>query len=116
MVGKVLKSEILQRAKAARRRFLEVPFQKLILPTATSAVSGLPNVVRGVIDLSFEESAGWVIIDYKTDRVAASSITTAAEHYRPQVQTYAVAWHEMLGQPVHETGLYFTHVDTYVRL
>jgi ATP-dependent helicase/nuclease subunit A len=69
-----------------------------------------------VIDLALHEAAGWVIVDYKTDRIAAGQAAMAVAHYRPQVETYARCWREMLGQPVHECGLYFTHIDKYERL
>ena len=80
------------------------------------AGSGLPTIIRGVIDLAFLEPPGWVIVDYKTDRIAADQLPAAVEHYRPQVEIYANAWREMLNQPVSECGLYFTHVDTYSKL
>jgi ATP-dependent helicase/nuclease subunit A len=116
MVQQVLRSNVLRRARAASRYLVEVPFQKLVPAGAPRAVGGLPTIVRGVIDLAFFEPPGWVIVDYKTDRIAATQVTAAAEHYRAQVETYADAWQEMLGQSVHERGLYFTHLDTYVRL
>lgn len=116
MVKQVLRSDILRRARAAKRHLVEVPFQKLVPAGAPHAVSGLPTIVRGVIDLAFHETPGWVIVDYKTDRIATGQMPAAAEHYRAQVETYADAWQEMVGHPVHEHGLYFTHLDTYVRL
>lgn len=116
MVEKVLKSDVLRRAKAASRHLIEVPFQQLAAAGTLRSLGGLPTIVRGVIDLAFYEPPGWVIVDYKTDRIAVSQLPVAVEHYRPQVETYAHAWREMLGQPVSECGLYFTHVDTYAKL
>jgi ATP-dependent helicase/nuclease subunit A len=116
MVERVLRSDILRRARAASRHLVEVPFQRLFPASATRVKGGLPTIIRGVIDLAFLELSGWVIVDYKTDRIAASQLAAAVEHYRAQVETYAESWAEMLGQPVHEHGLYFTHLDTYVRL
>ena len=116
MVNKVLRSDVLRRARAADQHLVEVPFQTLRPADGPGTVGGLPTIVRGVIDLAFHEPAGWVIVDYKTDRIAASQVSFAAEHYRAQVETYANTWHEMLNQPVQERGLYFTHIDKYVRL
>jgi ATP-dependent helicase/nuclease subunit A len=116
LVLRVLGSKILRRAKAASRHLVEIPFQKLIPASAPNAVGGLPTVLRGVIDLAFFEPAGWVIVDYKTDRIETGQLPATIDRYRAQVGTYADAWHEMLGQPVHERGLYFTHVDSYVKL
>jgi ATP-dependent helicase/nuclease subunit A len=116
MVKKVIRSNILRRARSASQHLVEVPFQKLVPAGAARAASGLPTVVRGVIDLAFREATGWVIVDYKTDRIATGQLPAAIDRYRAQVGTYADAWGEMLGHPVHECGLYFTHVDSYVRL
>lgn len=116
VVGQVLKSDILQRAKATNRYLVEVPFQQLLPAGSARAVDGLPTIVRGVIDLAFWEEPGWVIVDYKTDRIAPGQLPNAAEHYRSQVATYAEIWSEIVRQPIHEFGLYFTHVDRYVRL
>jgi ATP-dependent helicase/nuclease subunit A len=116
MVNQVLRSDVLRRARSAEQYLVEVPFQKLVPAGGPGAVDGLPTIVRGVIDLAFHEQAGWVIVDYKTDRIGSSQVPVAVEHYRAQVDTYAHTWHEMLNQPVHERGLYFTHIDRYVRL
>ena len=71
-------------------------------------------LVRGVIDLAFEESDGWVIVDYKTDRATGQQLEKLAETYRPQVTVYRTAWAQILQQPVKEVGLYFTHANRYV--
>lgn len=71
---------------------------------------------RGAIDLAFFEGGGWVIVDYKTDRVTESSVGDKVEYYRPQVQGYAEAWASVVNEPVIESGLYFTSLDRYRRL
>jgi ATP-dependent helicase/nuclease subunit A len=116
LVGKVLNSDVLRRAKAARQYLVEVPFQKLVPAGAPTSVDGLPTLVRGVIDLAFREVPGWVIVDYKTDRIAASHAKNAVDHYRRQVESYADAWRDMVKEPIHEIGLYFTHLDKYIAL
>ena len=57
-----------------------------------------------------------MIVDYKTDRIETGRLPAAVQHYRPQVETYAAAWEEMVGEPVHERGLYFTHVNAYATI
>jgi ATP-dependent exoDNAse (exonuclease V) beta subunit len=56
----------------------EVP---ITLPT------GDDTLVEGVIDLAFEEPAGWTIIDFKTDEELIKSSTV----YGRQVGLYAMA-------------------------
>jgi ATP-dependent helicase/nuclease subunit A len=69
-------------------------------------------VLRGVIDLVFEETDGWVIVDYKTDDRTGTPVETLVDRYAPQVRAYAQAWEE-LGLQVHEVGLFFVHSGAY---
>lgn len=111
-VKSVLESPILQRAGAGSQRLAEVPFEMWREPAAPE--TGLPTLVRGVIDLAFLESTGWVIVDYKTDAVAPKAVPQLVEHYRDQVRLYREAWQSITGETVKEAGLYFTRVDEYV--
>ena len=54
---------------ASQQRLVEVPFHTLLAPGDPSK-GDIPTLLRGVIDLVFLEEPGWVIVDYKTDRVA----------------------------------------------
>jgi len=89
---------IWQRARRSRRRLTEVPFQVL------EQGEPHPTVVRGVIDLVFEEAQGWVLVDYKTDRIGDDLQAFALRH-APQVRLYAEAWRRCTEQPVKELGL-----------
>jgi ATP-dependent exoDNAse (exonuclease V) beta subunit len=73
-------------------------------------------VLRGVIDLAFRETAGWVIVDYKSERVDRSAIPALAKYYRPQLESYARVWRQIVKAPVVECGLFFTHTGEYVPL
>jgi ATP-dependent helicase/nuclease subunit A len=110
-VRTVARSEVWRRASGSPTRLTEVPIQAL-----SPAPADLPTIVRGVIDLAFREEGGWVIVDYKTDAFAESRLPAKTEQYRPQVETYAALWEEIVAEPVTEKGLYFTHLDAYVRL
>ena len=105
-VRHVMESALWQRAYSSRQRFAELPF--VVLDAGDGAL------VRGVIDLAFEESDGWVIVDYKTDRATGRQLEKLVETYRPQVTAYRTAWAQILQRPVKEVGLYFTHADRYV--
>jgi len=111
-VERVITSEVWQRARKADRCLPEVP---LAMPVgAAESGNGLPTVLRGVIDLVFLESAGWVIVDYKSERVEASDIPALVAYYKPQIEAYAKAWEKVVGQSVVESGLFFTHTGKYV--
>ncbi|MCP4815321.1 MAG: PD-(D/E)XK nuclease family protein, partial [Planctomycetaceae bacterium] len=79
VVQSVLKSDIWQRAQASAKRLVEVPFEHCL--DASDSETGLPTLVRGVIDLIFQEDDGWVIVDYKTDAVTDSSVDKLVDHY-----------------------------------
>jgi ATP-dependent helicase/nuclease subunit A len=108
----VMESAVWQRATVSPQRLVEVPFQTLLASDGTSP-SGLPTLLRGVIDLVFLEERGWVIVDYKTDRVSPAAIPALTEHYSPQVRTYASVWQALTGHEVHEAALFFVHSNCY---
>jgi len=91
-------SALWQRARRARRHLTEVPFQVL------EPGEPHPTVVRGVIDLVFDEGDGWVVVDYKTD-LAAGDLPQLARRHAPQLQLYADAWTRCTREPVKEVGL-----------
>jgi ATP-dependent helicase/nuclease subunit A len=113
-VRTVMASALWRRARAASVRLVETPFQ--LQRTDDRATDGVPTLLSGVIDLVFREADGWVLADYKTDAVPASKLRQLAASYQPQVALYADVWQQLTGETVKETGLYFTHLDRYVRL
>jgi ATP-dependent exoDNAse (exonuclease V) beta subunit len=109
-VRSVMASEIWRRAMNSTQRLVETPFQIM------KSTDGSPDaLLRGVIDLTFREHAGWVIVDYKTDRRPESELRSLVERYQEQVRLYAESWASITGEPVCEIGLYFTHLGRYVR-
>ncbi len=113
-VERVVASDLWKRACGAERCLVEAPLA-ISVPAAES-LNRLPTVLRGVIDLVFLESAGWVIVDYKSERVEASEIPALVAYYKPQIKAYAKAWEKAVGQSVVECGLFFTHTGAYVPL
>ena len=110
-VASVIKSDVWSRAQAASRCYSELPME-----TYTENESGIPQLIRGVIDLIFEEDGGWVIVDYKTDDVTEEQIDSAVEYYQSQLETYAKFWTEITGFQVSELGLYLTRLNCYVSI
>jgi ATP-dependent helicase/nuclease subunit A len=110
-VRSVSRSQLWRRALASPRRLTEVPFQLLL---DDGQGSRTPTLVRGSIDLAFEEDDGFVIADYKTDRAAAHGLDGLASRYAPQVRLYARCFERITGREVKECGLYFLEPGAYV--
>jgi ATP-dependent exoDNAse (exonuclease V) beta subunit len=65
-------------------------------------------VLDGFIDLCFEDGAGLVVVDYKTDRVDdLSEIEVLAERYELQAAAYALGLGAAVGKPVSRCVLVF---------
>jgi ATP-dependent exoDNAse (exonuclease V) beta subunit len=91
MMNQSLKSPMMERMRRARgtggRVWRELPY---IRPLAGDRA----EIEEGKIDLLFEEEGGWVLIDYKTDRLRGDVADTALffqEKYGGQISAYAAA-------------------------
>ncbi len=72
------------------------------------------SYTTGVIDLAIHEKEGWVIVDYKTDRIEDQAhLDKLILYYRPQVELYRRHFTEISGQEVAEAALYFTDWQHY---
>ena len=71
-------------------------------------------ILQGMIDCAFREGDGWILLDYKTDRIRDEQ--AFLEEYRPQLEWYAMALRELTGRPVTESWLYALSVDKAVRV
>jgi len=106
-VKAVLSSDLWQRAKAAQKTLVEVPFSHTI------SEGKVPRVISGTIDLALKEKDGWVIADYKSDRVDGN-LDALVTYYKPQVEMYRNLWTKITGGKVKEVGLYFTDAAKWV--
>lgn len=95
-----LESELGKRAEAAVRVEREWDFIVDINGT----------LVRGSIDLWFEENGQIVVVDYKTD------LKQRLEAYGPQLALYGLAIERAFGKRPAETWLHYLRSDTEVRL
>lgn len=147
LVSAIVRTEFWGRAMAAERKHFEIPFSVRIAaddpdhaaissgasllalggrkPMAVAA--GAPIFLSGAIDLAFREADGWVIADYKSDRMSDAALASGFEEakkafdalvafYTPQVQIYTRLWERMTGEKVKESGLYFTSIEAWVPL
>jgi len=147
LVRGIISSGFWARAMAAETKYFEIPFAVRVGPgdpdyielagraglvavagaKPVAPVKNAPLFLSGAIDLAFLESGGWVIADYKTDRLndtaagrgverATSALKELVNYYRPQVTLYRRFWERITGKPVKESGLYFTSIGRWVKL
>lgn len=87
-----------QAVKTASKCYPELPF---IYKTQH-------GMLKGQIDLVFRDTQGWVIVDYKTNRLSGPKEEKAAvEAYTPQLGLYALAFWKLYGEIPYKTVLYF---------
>jgi len=106
-VESVITHPLWLRAAQAKQRFHEFSF--------TVAKDDGATLVKGVIDLLFEEADGWVIVDFKTDSYEEGHLADFVEFYRPQVTAYVEEW-QRFGYPVKEAVLWFLKGNRVVEL
>ena len=70
-------------------------------------LSGESVVIQGIIDVLVETPEGYLIIDYKTDKIPTGGIEELRERYSQQINYYTLATETVLRQCVSATYLYF---------
>jgi len=73
-------------------------------------------VIRGQVDLWFEEGGELCIVDYKTDAVSAAEANQRAHDYALQLRLYAMAIEQVAGRAVDRTWLHFLRPNTVVEV
>lgn len=72
-------------------------------------------LLQGVIDACFSEEDGWVLLDYKTDRVEGDPVLHAERHRR-QVELYAHVLETLTHRKVKEAYVVLLSAQTDVRI
>ena len=102
------------------RRFRESDLGRRVPPDAKHEQDLLfsldGRLLRGQIDLWFDDGAERVLVDYKTDRVEGERIAERARHYAPQLQLYARAIEQVGGRPPDRGVLYFLRPNQAVEV
>jgi ATP-dependent helicase/nuclease subunit A len=107
VVEGVRASPLWKRALASKSRFAEVPFALPVDPAEIGRPADSPRtVLQGAIDLVFEEQDGWVLVDYKSDKVTPANRASLEAYYRPQIELYRSYWEKLTGRPTR-AGLFF---------
>jgi ATP-dependent helicase/nuclease subunit A len=89
-VRRVLGHELLDRARAADAR------QACRRETPVTCLAADGTMIEGIVDLAFEESGTWTVVDYKSDRELAA---LGEDRYRRQVALYVSAIAQATAQP-----------------
>ena len=115
-IGAFFASDLYRGLMARNRVRREFKFSVLVpaaayFPEAADA-PGENVLLQGVIDCLIDTPEGFVILDFKTDRVSKTSIAARAVQYRPQLAAYARAVRAIFGRPVDRCMLYFFHTGT----
>ncbi|WP_152669226.1 UvrD-helicase domain-containing protein [Paenibacillus sp. DMB20] len=90
--------------------FLDLSDGRLKSPEGGAAMlDGECVLIQGVVDCLFRQNGRLALLDYKTDRVLEhrGGIEALKEQYRFQLELYARALEDILGEPIHEKWLYF---------
>ena len=106
VAASVTASELWARALKAPRRYAEVPFEMVVPSRDLGLVNGpAETLLKGAMDLVFEEDGVWRIVDWKSD-VVGDGLAALVAHYAPQVAHYRRAWEALTKRPA-KAGLFF---------
>ncbi|QQE77422.1 UvrD-helicase domain-containing protein [Alicyclobacillus sp. SO9] len=113
-----LSSPLGRRLTAAKRVYREQPFFSRIAVPDPKQGKGSTSfiVVQGVIDCLAEEEDGWLLIDYKTDRVTQSYVETQATEYAAQVATYVQVARQVCRTDDVQPYLYFVKAGAAIKM
>ncbi len=103
LAGEVLEAGRLEQEGQTPKIYREMPF------TFRYVEEGKASLVQGIIDLWYEGPEGFVLVDYKSDRLPAdqaSARKTLLERYAVQLRIYALALESTLGQRVSRISIW----------
>ena len=97
---------VLARAAEASRRWRELPL----------VFEREGRLIRGYVDLAFEEAGKLVVVDFKTDAIKAGEARARADFYANQGRAYAMGLKAATGLEVKELVFSFLRPDVDVSL
>jgi ATP-dependent helicase/nuclease subunit A len=81
---------------------------EFILAWPPGRTDGDGTYLRGFIDCLYEDTAGrLILVDYKTDNVAAGDVSRVADRYAMQLYVYAIAMERAVGRSPDEIVVHF---------
>ncbi len=114
------KSTLGQRLLVAdtNQRYRELPFIVAIdshMVDCSLPIGEKSILVQGIIDCLWKESDGWVLVDYKSDRLTKQQVYLLNQRYSGQIALYQYAVEQILGEPVKEAYFYHTATGSIVK-
>ena len=108
-------SPLAKRMMRSKNIYRETPFQinipaHMYDPSLTDIKNDDTVILQGIIDCFFEEDDGFVLFDYKTDKVKGDP-QEIKDRYEKQLELYAKAITELKGKPVKESYLYLFDIN-----
>lgn len=108
-VAAFFKSKLYARIKVADRLWREKKFMVAVADLDISnehmnLMKKSDGMIKGIVDLVFEENGKLILVDYKSDRGVDEA--SLAERYSVQLQLYKAAIELTMGKKVTETYLY----------
>ncbi len=106
-------------AEAAGTLRREQPF---VLDVPAAQISQLQQggthtiLIQGTIDAYWEEDGGYILADYKTDRILPGEEHLLAEKYRVQLEYYKTALEQITEIPVREMYIFAVAAGRSIRL
>lgn len=74
------------------------------------------TMMRGIIDMFFEEDGELVVVDYKTDNMKGKTLKSIKEKYKLQLELYAKALEKITGKKVKEKWIYLYAIGKEVKI
>lgn len=112
-------SDIAKRMKMAKKVYREQPFVLGIpaFEVDKAYKSDAHILVQGIIDAYFEEEGGWVLVDYKTDRVPkVHGEEILRQRYQAQLAYYEKALTQLTGKKVKEKVIYSFYLEKVIEV
>lgn len=109
------RSSLGRRMAASPELHREYPFTVLLAGGPLPEIEGGERfLIQGVIDCLFREDDGWVLVDYKSDRLEQDD--DFKERYAVQLALYKQAVEQITGIPVRETYIYSFHLQREIMM
>jgi ATP-dependent helicase/nuclease subunit A len=116
-VTRFFKSDMAKRVKQSAQVLRELPFTY-----AHDGDDGDYQIIQGIADCLFEEEDGWILLDYKTDRIQGrfdSAVEIEREmqdRYGVQLNLYKRAIQSIINVEIKEMALYLFDGESTVRI
>ena len=112
--GSLYKRLVCAKSYQRERKFMVAVAQLDINNELMDKLRKSDGMIKGIIDLMFEEDDGIVIVDYKSDRGADED--TLRKRYTPQLRLYRSAVEITTGKKVKELCLYSIQLEKTINI